>query len=318
MGETPHLMESPLPGMPAADDRPVTVGFKWLLGFDKDGRQTTDPKKLAKIVSYNDRSCEWVVGEWKVVKGAIVPCRNGFHMSATPKQALSFVSGNILALVEARGESAPHTNKSVHAEMRIVKWWSEDSYQNNLSYSSQIIDVPADVQAQADKLTNDGYTARNRLQSEAEKAMRAITNPADTKFQAACRPARRTRDLEDQLAGIRYETDQTVASNEQYAAEQIARAEYNAAVQAARARRDDRVAASSAAFDDATKEFRDQRDATRKPAEAAYEAACRAANDEYTAVKEAASKLLADARAEVAAGLAARITTELGKPVAGS
>lgn len=61
-------------------------------------------------------------GVWLKHKGAIIPCASGLHASIHPSDALKYASGNILHLVEVRGDIQYHDpDKVVARERRIIK-----------------------------------------------------------------------------------------------------------------------------------------------------------------------------------------------------
>lgn len=48
---------------------------------------------------------KWRVGKWRTTRMPIAPCGRGFHASETPIDALWHVRGEILAIVDVRGDS---------------------------------------------------------------------------------------------------------------------------------------------------------------------------------------------------------------------
>jgi hypothetical protein len=52
----------------------------------------------------------WVVGQTRKMRGAIIPCRNGYHASPTAFDALQYSPGPVLCLVELSGDVTPHGN----------------------------------------------------------------------------------------------------------------------------------------------------------------------------------------------------------------
>jgi hypothetical protein len=96
------------------------------------------------LKSDNGENRDWVIGEWREEKGGLGICSRGFHASKTPLQALSYVSGEILAKVEVRGESIIQENQECWSEMRIVKAWhwkKEDSMALAIFAAEQVIDI---------------------------------------------------------------------------------------------------------------------------------------------------------------------------------
>jgi len=75
-------------------------------------------------------SGKWVVGKWRSVKGEIATCHNGFHASKQPLDALSYIAGEVLAVVEGKGDKEVKSDKVAFREMRILeayRWTKKDS-----------------------------------------------------------------------------------------------------------------------------------------------------------------------------------------------
>jgi len=90
-------------------------------------------KKLYKFLRTDLKShygdCTWKVGEWKH-EDEVKLCSTGFHASDTPLQALGYVPGEILSVVEVKGKSKIENDKSAWSDMRVVKaylWQKKDS-----------------------------------------------------------------------------------------------------------------------------------------------------------------------------------------------
>ena len=75
----------------------------------------------ADMKSKNGDSGVWKVGEWKKHEGELVMCQSGFHYCNEPIDAFEYVYGDALVVVEARGKSETEGNKTVVAEMRVIK-----------------------------------------------------------------------------------------------------------------------------------------------------------------------------------------------------
>jgi hypothetical protein len=72
----------------------------------------------------------WEIGKWYEVQGEVVPCYNGFHGSVEPLDALHYVKGEILAIVEVDGYHVSENDKQAWQKMRIVDarvWDKRDS-----------------------------------------------------------------------------------------------------------------------------------------------------------------------------------------------
>lgn len=64
---------------------------------------------------------QWELGKWHKTK-CVALC-HGFNCSERIIDAMSYVRGEILAEVEVRGKEFIGSDKSTHAEMRIVRAW---------------------------------------------------------------------------------------------------------------------------------------------------------------------------------------------------
>lgn len=87
------------------------TGWKWL---DQDADGT-----LRSRSGHH----EWTIGEWYHVDGRVQACERGFHCSPGIADAWSYVSGRVLARVEARGGSNWEGDKTAWSDMRIVQAW---------------------------------------------------------------------------------------------------------------------------------------------------------------------------------------------------
>ena len=56
----------------------------------------------------DDRKVE--IGKTHIIKGEIIPCRNGLHLSKNIIDALQYANGNIIYKVKGRGIIIPHGN----------------------------------------------------------------------------------------------------------------------------------------------------------------------------------------------------------------
>ena len=102
------------------------------------------------LKSDNGEDRAWKLGTWRIEKGDLDICRNGFHASKTPRQALSYVNGEILAKVEVRGKSIKKDDKECWSEMRIVEayyWTKEDSVALAAAYAAAKIKLTKEVDA---------------------------------------------------------------------------------------------------------------------------------------------------------------------------
>ena len=121
--------------------------------------------------SYGDLPA-WQVGEWRGARGRLQLCVNGFHCSETPLAALRYVAGEALAIVETRGAELKDTDKSCHAEMRIVRayrWQKADSVALAI-YSAELVLGIFEKKYPADKRPRQAIAAAKRwLKNPTEK-----------------------------------------------------------------------------------------------------------------------------------------------------
>ena len=97
--------------------------------------------KRKKIVSGFNEAFKWKVGQWYKINGDLEMCENGFHCSVKPLDALGYVAGEVLAIVEVRGDSEKQDDKQCWSEMRIVKaykWQKKDSVALSI-YSAELV-----------------------------------------------------------------------------------------------------------------------------------------------------------------------------------
>jgi hypothetical protein len=97
-----------------------------------------------EIVSENHLEGEpefiWKIGKWyKEINLSI--CIRGFHCSKTILDAMSYVSGEVLAIVETKGKHISQSDKECWQSMRIVKaykWTKKDSVALAI-YSAELV-----------------------------------------------------------------------------------------------------------------------------------------------------------------------------------
>ena len=95
-----------------------------------------------KIKSENGSPpCYWKIGEWKKCDKNLRLCNDGFHCSKKPLDALRWVAGEILAIVETKGDVIKDTDKECWSNMRILKvykWTKKDSVALSI-YSAELV-----------------------------------------------------------------------------------------------------------------------------------------------------------------------------------
>ena len=64
---------------------------------------------------------KWRLNKWEKIQGKIEMCENGFHCSKHTQDALGYVQGDTLAVVEVRGKSIITDDKECWSEMRVIR-----------------------------------------------------------------------------------------------------------------------------------------------------------------------------------------------------
>ena len=132
-----------------------------------------------KIMSQHGKD-DWKVGVEKSVTGTVELCHNGYHASKEPLQALGYVYGDILAVVEGNGDADHEDDKSCFRTMKIVeayKWTQADSVALAIYAAEQVI-----------KIYEDKYPTDSRLR-DAIKAAKAYLKDPSKKNRDAARAA---------------------------------------------------------------------------------------------------------------------------------
>jgi hypothetical protein len=137
-----------------------------------------------KTVSGYDKNFVWEIGKWYKVKGKLEMCNNGFHCSEQPLDALGYVQGEVIAIVETKGKSKVQDDKQCWQEMRIIKahkWTKKDSVALAI-YSAELVlnnfekEYPDDdrprkaIEAAKRVLKRDTAKNRSAARSAAESA----------------------------------------------------------------------------------------------------------------------------------------------------
>jgi hypothetical protein len=92
-------------------------------------------------IKSNSGNCTWEIGKWSKPIEDIDMCNSGYHCSKTILGAMSFVSGEVLAIVETKGKSEKQKDKEVYESMQIVKaykWTKKDSVSLSI-YSAELV-----------------------------------------------------------------------------------------------------------------------------------------------------------------------------------
>lgn len=81
-------------------------------------------RKLYKFLKGNKSDLgnhEWEIGKWYEVEGDLAMCGNGFHASEYIQDALKYVQGDTLAVVEVDGEHIQGEDKECWQRMKVVE-----------------------------------------------------------------------------------------------------------------------------------------------------------------------------------------------------
>ena len=127
---------------------------------------------------------KWKIGEWQKEE-KIEICNSGFHASVNPAHALKYVQGDVLSLVEVRGESAVQGDKQCWSEMRIVKaysWKKEDSIAFSIYAAEKVIGIFEKEYPKDDRPRKAIEAAKEWLKDPSEKNR---TKAADAAHAAA-------------------------------------------------------------------------------------------------------------------------------------
>jgi hypothetical protein len=99
-------------------------------------------KFLRKGTKSQNGNLKWRKGKWVSVEGELDMCHWGLHACKKPYQAFTFVQGEILALVECRGEHLTDDDKECWREQRVVrafKWTKKDSLKLAIFSAEQVL-----------------------------------------------------------------------------------------------------------------------------------------------------------------------------------
>ena len=98
---------------------------------------------MQKGMKSSHGSIKWKKGKW-FIEDNISICNRGFHASENVIHAMGYVSCEVLAKVEVRGEVIRQDDKQVWSEMRIVEayeWTKEDSVNLAIYAAELVIDI---------------------------------------------------------------------------------------------------------------------------------------------------------------------------------
>ena len=107
----------------------------------------------------------WKLNKWVKVDGELDMCNWGFHASKHPYDAFSYVQGEILALVECRGEHLTDDNKECWREQRVIKtykWTKKDSLKFAI-YSAELVLKTFEDKYPTDKRPREAIEAAKKV-----------------------------------------------------------------------------------------------------------------------------------------------------------
>ena len=216
----------------------------------------------------------WKIGKEYSVKGDVVKCKNGFHASVEPLDALYYVKGDVLALVSVSGDSDNDTNKVCYRTMKIekaYKWTQKDSVTLAIYAAEQVI-----------KLYEDKYPNDSRPREAIKAAKAYLKDPSKKNKEAAADAASAAADA----ASAPYAAADAASATDAAADAASATDAANAATYAANAAADAASAAADAASaTDAANAATYAANAAADAASAAYAATYAAADADYAPTK---------------------------------
>ncbi len=120
---------------------------------------------------------KWEVGKWYKTEGKIELCRNGFHASENIIDAMYYVTPDILALVEVKGEHDIQDDKQCWEYMRVLKYveWTKEMSVKLSIYSAEL------VLKNYEKVYPNDYRPRKAI----EAAKNWLENPTEINIKAA-------------------------------------------------------------------------------------------------------------------------------------
>jgi hypothetical protein len=174
-------------------------------------------KFLRKGMKSQNGDIKWRLNRWEKATGELSMCNNGFHCSKEAYQAFSFIHGEILTIVECRGEHLTDEDKECWREQRVVKaykWTKRDSVKLAIFSAGQVLkyfekydkkDKRPREAIEAAKKWLRNPTAKNRHAADAAyAAANAAANAADAAAYAAADAAYAAANAADTAAYAAY------------------------------------------------------------------------------------------------------------------
>jgi hypothetical protein len=150
------------------------------------------------LKSDNGKKVKWKIGKWRKEKNIKI-CERGFHCSKTPLRALSYVQGEVLAIVEVKGKGVVEQDKECYPEMRVLEAWNwtkEDSVALAVFAAEQVLSIfekkyPKDKRPRKAILAAKNYlkAVKSGEAKKIEKARTYSAHAAAAAAHAAASPA---------------------------------------------------------------------------------------------------------------------------------
>jgi hypothetical protein len=142
---------------------------------------TRQYKFLRKNMKSENGYQTWKLNKWVKVNGKLKMCKNGLHSSVEPYDAFSYVQGEILAVVECRGEHLKDENKYCWREQRVIKtyrWTKKDSVRLAVYSAKQCLKNYTKVYPNDNRVSNAIKAAERWLKAGSKKELSAAESAA--------------------------------------------------------------------------------------------------------------------------------------------
>ena len=181
----------------------------------------------------------WKLGKWYRIDGELKMCNHGFHCSRYIQDAMNYVQGDTLAVVEVRDEHMDDGDKECWREMRVIKTYKLDKVASVvLAVASAELVLP-----NFEKFYPDDKRPRQAIKA-AEKWLKERSEAARSAAWSAARSAESAASAAESAASAAWSAAESAAS----AAESAASAAWSAARSAAWSAASAASAARSAAW----------------------------------------------------------------------
>ena len=133
-------------------------------------------KFLRTDLKSDSGNISWKIGEWRHEDDLNI-CHHGFHGSKKILDALSYVKGEVLAVVEVKGKSIKQSDKECWSDMRVIhayEWTKEESVRLAIFAAEQVIGI-----------FEKKYPNDKRPREAIEAAKKYLENPSEAAARAA-------------------------------------------------------------------------------------------------------------------------------------